>query len=65
MSLIRLALKNIRGSGFRSVAVFLAVMGVAGFLLATTLIIAGARHSLIPALRDLEQISWWSLKALR
>jgi putative ABC transport system permease protein len=46
MQLVRLALKNIRGSGFRSIAVFLAVMGVAGFLLATTIIIAGARYSL-------------------
>lgn len=41
-----LAIKNIRGSGFRSVAIFLAVAGVAGFLLATTLVIAGAQHSL-------------------
>jgi putative ABC transport system permease protein len=46
MHLLKLSLKNIRGSGFRSVAVFLSVMAVAGFLLATTLIIAGARYSL-------------------
>ena len=48
MPLIRLALKNIQGSGFRSVAIFLAVMGVAGFLLATTLIIAGPGTVWIP-----------------
>jgi putative ABC transport system permease protein len=53
MHLIRLALKNIRGSGFRSIAVFLAVMGVAGFLLATTIIIAGARYSLDSGLERL------------
>jgi len=53
MRLIRLALKNIRGSGFRSLAIFLAVMGVAGFLLATTIIIAGARNSLDSGLKRL------------
>jgi hypothetical protein len=46
MHLIKLALKNIRGNGFRNLAIFLAVMGVAGFLLATTLIIKGAEYSL-------------------
>jgi putative ABC transport system permease protein len=53
MHLVRLALRNIRGSGFRSIAVFLAVMGVAGFLLATTIIIAGARYSLDSGLERL------------
>ena len=53
MQLIRLALKNIRGSGFRSVAIFIAVMGVAGFLLATTIIIDGARYSLDAGLERL------------
>ena len=53
MQLIRLALKNIRGSGFTSIAIFLAVMSVAGFLLATTLIIAGARYSLDAGLERL------------
>ena len=53
MQLIRLAIKNIRGSGFRSIAIFLAVMSVAGFLLATTLIIAGARYSLDSGLERL------------
>lgn len=48
-----LAIKNIRGSGFRSVAIFLAVMGVAGFLLATTLIITGAQYSLDSGLKRL------------
>jgi putative ABC transport system permease protein len=51
--MIRLALKNIRGSGFRSLAIFLAVMGSAGFLIATTLIIAGARYSLDSGLKRL------------
>lgn len=53
MQLVRLALKNIRGSGFRSIAVLLSVMAVAGFLLATTIIIAGARYSLDAGLKRL------------
>jgi putative ABC transport system permease protein len=53
MQLLRLAVKNIRGNGFRSVAIFLAVMGVAGFLLATTLIIKGAEYSLDSGLKRL------------
>lgn len=53
MKLIQLAIKNIRGSGFRSTAIFLAVMGVAGFLLDTTMIIAGARYSLDSGLERL------------
>lgn len=46
MSIFGLALRNIRGSSFRSLVVFLCVMGVAGFLVSTTLIIRGAEHSL-------------------
>ncbi len=53
MHMIRLAIKNIRGSGFRSIAIFLAVTGVAGFLLGTTIIIEGARHSLDSGLQRL------------
>ena len=53
MHVIRLAIKNIRGSGFRSIAIFLAVMGVAGFLLGTTIIIEGARNSLRSGLERL------------
>ncbi len=53
MRLIWFAFKNIRGNGFRSLAIFLAVMGVAGFLLATTLIIAGAQYSLDSGLKRL------------
>ena len=53
MRLVWFAFKNIHGSGFRSVAIFLAVMGVAGFLLATTLIIAGAQYSLNSGLKRL------------
>jgi putative ABC transport system permease protein len=53
VQIIRLALKNIRGSSFRSLAIFLAVMGSAGFLVATTLIITGARYSLDSGLKRL------------
>ena len=53
MHLIWFALKNIRGAGFRSLAIFLAVMGVAGFLLATTLVITGAQYSLNAGLKRL------------
>ncbi|MCR4394202.1 MAG: FtsX-like permease family protein, partial [Dehalococcoidales bacterium] len=48
-----LGFKNIRKSGFRSLAIFLAVTGISGFLLTTTLIIAGARFSLDSGLRRL------------
>jgi putative ABC transport system permease protein len=53
MQVFYLALKNIRGSGFRSLAILLAVMGVAGFLLATTLVIKGAEYSLDSGLKRL------------
>lgn len=53
MNLVRLGVKNIRGSGFRSVAVVLAVMAVAGFLLGTTIVIEGARRSLNSGLERL------------
>jgi putative ABC transport system permease protein len=53
MQIIRLAIKIIRGNGFRSLAIFLAVAGVAGFLLTMTLIIAGAQHSLDSSLKRL------------
>jgi len=53
MQLIRLAIKIIRGNGFRSLAIFSAVAGAAGFLLAMTLIIAGAQHSLDSGLKRL------------
>jgi putative ABC transport system permease protein len=53
LQLFRLAWKNIRGSGFRSIAILLAVMGVAGFLLATTLIIQGSKYSLDSGLQRL------------
>ena len=46
MSLLRLALNNIRGNAFRSSVVFLCVLGVASFLLGTTLVISGAQNSL-------------------
>jgi putative ABC transport system permease protein len=53
MPLALLALRNIRGNGFRSAAVVLAITVVTGFLLATTMIIAGARYSLDAGLRRL------------
>ena len=48
-----LALRNIKGSSFRSVIIFLCVMGVAGFFLSTTLLIRGAEHSLNAGLERL------------
>jgi putative ABC transport system permease protein len=53
MRFLQLVFKNIRGSGFRSIAILLAVMGVAGFLLSTMIIIAGARYSLDSGLKRL------------
>ena len=46
MSLLHLAFNNIRGNAFRSSVIFLCVLGVASFLLGTTLIIGGAQNSL-------------------
>jgi len=51
--MIRLAIKIILGSGFRSLAIFLAVAGAAGFLLAISLIIIGACNSLDSGLERL------------
>ncbi len=53
MQVVRLAVKNIRGSGFRSIAIFLCVTGIAAFLLSTTLIIKGSQNSLDAALKRL------------
>jgi putative ABC transport system permease protein len=53
MKLLKLALKNIGGSGFRSLAIFLCVMGVAGFLLTTMLIIKGSQNSLDSGIKRL------------
>jgi putative ABC transport system permease protein len=53
LNLFKLALKNIAGNGFRSFVIFLCVMGVAGFFLATTLIIRGAENSLNAGLERL------------
>lgn len=46
MNVLKLALKNIKSNGFRSLIIFLCVAGVAGFFLATTLLIRGAEYSL-------------------
>jgi putative ABC transport system permease protein len=46
MQMIKLAIKNIQGSGFRSVAIFLCVLGIAGFLLSTAIVIKGSQNSL-------------------
>jgi putative ABC transport system permease protein len=51
VQLIRLTIKNIKGNSFKSLAIFLAVMGVAAFLLATTIIITGAQYSLDSGLK--------------
>ncbi len=46
MKLVRFVLKNIRGTAFRSVAVTLCALVVAGFAFSTTVIIRGAQRSL-------------------
>jgi putative ABC transport system permease protein len=46
MTSVQLALKNIQGSSFRSWAVLLCALVVAGFALTTTLIMRGAENSL-------------------
>jgi len=46
VNIFGLALKNIRGSSFRSTVIFLCVTLVAGFFLSTTLVIKGAERSL-------------------
>jgi putative ABC transport system permease protein len=43
---LRLALKNIQGSGFRSFVIFLCVMSLSAFLFSTTLVISGIQNSL-------------------
>jgi putative ABC transport system permease protein len=53
VNILSLAIKNIRGAGYRSLAIFLAVMGVAGFLLSITLIITGVQYSLDAGLKRL------------
>lgn len=46
MSVARLALSNIKASRFRSLVIFLCVLGAAASLIAATLIIRGAEYSL-------------------
>lgn len=46
MRLLRLAVQNIRGSGFRSSVIFLCVMSLSAFLFSTTILINGAQRSL-------------------
>ena len=53
MNVFTLAIKNISGNPFRSFIIFLCVMGMAGFFLATTLIIKGAEYSLTSGLERL------------
>jgi putative ABC transport system permease protein len=43
---LRIALKNIKGNGFRSFAIFMSVMCLSIFLFSTTLMIKGAENSL-------------------
>ena len=53
MNLRRFVLRNIRGTAFRSVAVFLCALIVAGFTFATTVILRGAQQSLRVAVERL------------
>jgi putative ABC transport system permease protein len=53
MTYVQLALNNIRGSAFRSWAVLICALVVAGFALTTTLIMRGAENSLRLALERL------------
>jgi putative ABC transport system permease protein len=53
MKQLRLAIKNIQGSGYRSFVIFLCVMGLSGFLFSTTLVINGAQNSLNTGLNRL------------
>jgi putative ABC transport system permease protein len=46
MNVLRIALKNIRGNPIKSLTIFLCVLGVAAFFVATTLIVQGAQNSL-------------------
>ena len=46
MSLIRLAMRNLAGSSFRSWVVFFCAMLMAGFVIGGTLVIRGADRSL-------------------
>ena len=60
MNLFRLALLNIKGSAFRSVVVTLCAVLVAGFTLATTLLLRGNEASMQMALgRTPARISSW------
>lgn len=53
MNLFRFAIRNIEGSGTRSLTVFLCVLGVTVFFSATTLIVTGAELSLQRGLKRL------------
>lgn len=46
MNTLTIALKNIKGNGFRSLTIFLCVMSLSAFLFSTTLLIKGAQDSL-------------------
>lgn len=53
MSVIRLAVKNIRGNAIRSLTIFLCVLGIVSFFMATTLVVQGAQNSLNKGLERL------------
>jgi putative ABC transport system permease protein len=53
MKLIRFAIQNIKGYGFRSLAIFLSVLVIAGLLVGTTVIIKGTQSSLNSGLQRL------------
>jgi len=46
VNVFRIALRNIRGNAVKSLTVFMCVLGVAAFFVATTLIVRGAQNSL-------------------
>ena len=46
MSILRIALKNIKGNVVKSLTIFLCVLGISAFFVATTLVVQGAQNSL-------------------
>lgn len=53
MSLFGLSIRSIKGNGLRSLVIFLCVLGITSFFVATTLIVRGAQNSLQQGLQRL------------
>ncbi len=53
MNVVRLAVKNLRGNAIRSLTIFLCVLGIVSFFMATTLVVQGAQNSLNKGLERL------------